>query len=136
MPTKFSNITPAGSPPAATDSVVAVTGGSTDSLVSMMQLSATPPNTQSGTTYTLVLTDAGGIVEMSSASSNTVTIPPNSSVAFIVGTRITVVQTGAGTTTIAGGSGVTLLGSVLSTAGQYAGITFYQRAANSWVVLQ
>jgi len=69
---------------------------------------ATTFNAQTGTSYTLVLTDAGKIVTMSNASANTLTIPPNSSVAFPTGTIINIVQYGAGQTTIAPGSGVTL----------------------------
>ena len=99
-------------------------------------LGPTPPNTQTGTSYTLVLTDAGGIVEMNNASANTLTVPPNSSVAFPVGVQITVVQLGAGVTTVAAGAGVTILcdGS-LALSAQYAGATLYQRVANTWILL-
>ena len=58
--------------------------------------------------YTLALGDAQGVVEMNVASANTLTVPPNSSVAYPVGTSILVVQTGAGQTTIAAGAGVTV----------------------------
>ena len=43
-------------------------------------------NAQTGTTYTLVLTDAGKIVTLSNASAITLTVPTNASVAFPVGT--------------------------------------------------
>jgi ElaB/YqjD/DUF883 family membrane-anchored ribosome-binding protein len=65
-------------------------------------------NAQTGTTYTLVLADASKHITMSNASANTLTIPPNSSVAFEIGTRIMVQQKGAGSTTIAAGAGVTI----------------------------
>jgi hypothetical protein len=65
-------------------------------------------NAQTGTTYTLVIGDDSKLVSMSNASSNTLTVPPNSSVAFAVGTRILIEQGGAGTTTIAAGAGVTI----------------------------
>ncbi len=65
-------------------------------------------NDQTGTTYTLVLTDAGKYIRMNNGSANTLTVPPNSSVAFITGTRIHVRQVGAGATTIAEGAGVTI----------------------------
>jgi len=68
----------------------------------------TQQNAQTGTSYTLVLSDAGKVVTMNNASANTVTIPPNSSVAFPIGTKIMITQLGAGSTTIAAGSGVTL----------------------------
>jgi len=57
--------------------------------------------------YTLVLTDAGKVIEINSGSDENVTIPPNSSVAFPAGTQIVVVRLGAGAVTIVEGSGVT-----------------------------
>jgi hypothetical protein len=93
------------------------------------------------TNYTLQLSDAGKIVEMYLAGANTVTIPPNSSVAFPYGvttpTRVDIVQLGAGVTTIVAGAGVTLWASngYLIFSGQFAGATLYKRAINTWVVM-
>jgi len=66
-------------------------------------------NAQTGTTYTLVIGDEylDG-VRMTNASANTLTIPPNSAVAFPVGTKVFITQGGAGSTTIAAGAGVTI----------------------------
>jgi hypothetical protein len=91
-------------------------------------------NAQTGTTYTFVLTDAGKICEFANSSAVTVTIPPNSSVAFPVGTQIEVVQSGAGKVTLAQGSGVTIksVGSQKSLAAQEAGATLYQRSTDVW----
>lgn len=86
--------------------------------------------------YTLVLGDAQDVVEMNVATANTLTIPPNSSVAFPVGTSILVVQTGAGQTTITAGAGVTVnsfLG--LKIIGRWAGCTLIKRAENTWVAV-
>jgi hypothetical protein len=58
--------------------------------------------------YTLALADKGKLVEISNASANTVTVPPYSSIALPVGSQITILQTGAGQTTIAAGVGVTI----------------------------
>lgn len=60
--------------------------------------------------YTLVLGDAGTRVRVSNASANTLTVPPNSSVAFPIGTQIIIKQVGNGQTTITAGSGVTFVG--------------------------
>jgi len=90
-------------------------------------------NLQTGTTYTLVLTDAGKVVEMNNASANTLTIPANASVAFPVDTRIDVVQYGAGLTTVAITSD-TLTGDAVST-GQYKAMSLWKRAATEWVVI-
>jgi hypothetical protein len=58
--------------------------------------------------YTLVLSDAGKMVEMNVATANNLTIPLNSSVAFAIGTQIDVTQYGAGQTTFVATSGVTI----------------------------
>jgi hypothetical protein len=91
---------------------------------------------QTGTTYTFVAADAGTAVEGSNASAQAFTIPPNSSVAFPVGTVIQVFQAGAGQITIAPGAGVTLRnrGALYKTAGQYASISVRKRATDEWVV--
>lgn len=86
--------------------------------------------------YTLTLADAGGVVEMNVATANTLTIPPNSSVAFPIGTVIEVFQFGVGQCTVTPGAGVTLLsdGGVNKTAGQYATVSLRKRANNGWVL--
>lgn len=91
---------------------------------------------QQTASYTLVLSDTSKLVEMSNASANTVTIPLNSSVAFPTGTQINILQTGAGQTTIAGTSGVTLN----STPGaklraQWSAATLIKRGTDTWVVV-
>lgn len=93
-------------------------------------------NTQTGTAYTLALTDAGICVEMNNASANTLTVPPNSSVAFPVGTQILITQYGAGQTTIAAGAGVTIrqADAKLKLAKQYAQASLVKRATDEWVL--
>lgn len=93
-------------------------------------------NTQTGTTYTLVIGDKGKAVEMNNGSSNTCTVPPNSSVAFPVGSTLAVTRYGAGSTTIVAGSGVTLRseGGGLAITGQYGVAQLYKRATDEWVV--
>jgi hypothetical protein len=58
-------------------------------------------NAQTGTTYDLALSDAGGVVTLDNGSPITVTVPANSSVAFPVGTVIVLAQIGAGQVTVA-----------------------------------
>lgn len=76
-----------------------------------------PQNNQTGTTaYTFVLADAGKTIFKNDNSAQTWTIPPNSSVAFPIGTIIMLDNTNAGgtsfttatTVTIARGTGVVL----------------------------
>lgn len=65
-------------------------------------------NPQTGTSYTLVLADAGKLVTVSSAATHTLTVPPNSSVAFPAGTVINLLRRGAGKLQVAQGAGVTI----------------------------
>lgn len=88
-------------------------------------------NAQTGTTYTFVLTDHGGLVTASNASSSTYTVPPNASVAFAVGDRIGILNIGAGTVTLAPGAGVTVNASSLNIS-QYGGGTLVKTATNTW----
>jgi hypothetical protein len=69
-----------------------------------------PVNAQTGTTYTLAITDAGGLVTASNASAAIYTVPPNSSVAFAAGVHVDILNIGAGRVTLAPGSGVTVNG--------------------------
>ena len=86
--------------------------------------------------YTLEAADAGKLVEVSNPSANTLTVPPNSSVAFPTGTQIVVVQQGAGATTVTAGAGVTLRSkdSALAIDGQYASVALIKRATDEWYV--
>ena len=65
-------------------------------------------NNQTGTTYTFVIGDAGKLVTSSNGSAQTFTVPPNSSVAFAIGTQIIVQNLGSANCTLAQGSGVTI----------------------------
>lgn len=84
--------------------------------------------------YTLVLADAGGGVEMDVAGANTITVPPASSVPFAIGTSILLAQLGTGATSIVAGSGVTLhsRGALLGLASQYAVATLVKRGTDEW----
>lgn len=85
--------------------------------------------------YTTVLTDRDKLVEVSSASGVTVTIPANSSVAYPVGTSIDILQTGSGQVTIAGAGGVTVNATPgLKLRTQWSSATLFKRATDTWVV--
>jgi hypothetical protein len=92
-------------------------------------------NSQSGN-YTLVLTDRFKTLLMTSGSANALTVPPNSSVAFPIGTRIPGWTTGAGDTTITPGAGVTLNSrdGALISAGQHAAWMIEKTATDTWEV--
>lgn len=86
--------------------------------------------------YTLVLTDAGKIVEVNKATAAVVTIPPNSSVAFPIGTTLEVVQIGAGQVSFSSGAGVTIRSpsNQLSLNGVYSSASLRKRATDEWVL--
>jgi len=86
--------------------------------------------------YTLVLTDAGKVIEINSGSSENVTIPPNSSVAFPVGTQIVVVRLGAGAVVIVEGSGVTTRsdGDKNKIKSQYSSCVLIKHETNEWYI--
>src|SRR5688572_10806492 len=62
-------------------------------------------SSQSGTSYTAVLSDARKLLRFTNAGAVTFTIPPNASAAFQVGDTISFEQAGAGTVTVAAGGG-------------------------------
>jgi hypothetical protein len=119
--------------PSAAASWTTVSGGGGSSTLST--------NAQTGTTYTLVLSDGGKIVEMNNASANTLTIPLNSSVAVPIGTEIIVIQTGAGQTSIAVASGVTLnctpqtATNAAKLRAQWSSVSLIKRATDTWIAI-
>ena len=94
-------------------------------------------NAQTGTTYTFVAADAGKLVTASNGSAQTYTVPPNSGVAFDVGTAITVIGIGAGKVTLAQGSGVTINSKDSEKAidGQHASVTIIKTATDTWQLI-
>jgi 2-keto-4-pentenoate hydratase len=91
-------------------------------------------NAQTGTSYTLLITDATKFLTMSNASASTLTIPPNSSVAFPVGTQIEGAQLGAGQVTLTAGAGVTVNATPgLKVAAQYGTFGFLKLATDTWL---
>lgn len=85
--------------------------------------------------YTLVATDVNKAVEMNKATAVNVTVPPNSSVGFTVGTVIEVVQVGAGQVTVVQGAGVTInRASSLTTRAQWSSLTLRKRATDTWLL--
>lgn len=93
-------------------------------------------NAQTGTTYTLVLTDNNKLVELANASAITVTVPTNASVAFPVGTTVNLLQTNGGQVTVSPAGGVTLNytpGNKLRTT--WSSATLIKRATDTWVLI-
>ena len=92
-------------------------------------------NAQTGTTYTLVLTDNGKLVTLDNASAITVTVPLNSSVAFATGAIVNLQQIGAGQVTVAGASGVTINGTGTKTRAQWSAASLVKTATDTWTLI-
>lgn len=108
-----------------------------DRAVGSAELDNLTLNAQTGTTYTLALTDAHKLVTLSNASGITLTIPTEASVAFQTGDQVNILQLGAGQVTVAAASGVTLRaqGSKVKLNGQYAIGTLVKIATDEWVLV-
>ena len=90
-------------------------------------------NNQTGTTYTLVSADRGKLVSFTNASAIALTIPTNATTAFPTGTRIDIIQTGAGQVTV-GGAGVTInsKSSNKKLTGQGSAASLIKFATDTW----
>ena len=94
-------------------------------------------NAQTGTTYTLVLADAGKLVTLTNGSAITPTVPTNASGADPTGTVIALAQLGAGLVTIEGDTGVTINGATPGDedlAGQWATASLTKLGTNTWLL--
>jgi hypothetical protein len=92
-------------------------------------------NAQTGTTYTLVLTDNGRLVTLNNAAAITLTVPLNATVAFATGAIINLQQIGAGQVTVAGAAGVTLNGTGTKTRAQWSAASLVKTATDTWTLI-
>jgi hypothetical protein len=93
--------------------------------------------TLDATDLTNVNTGAPYVIEMNVGGANNLTIPLNATIAFTIGSQITVSQYGAGQTTIVATGGVTLrsAGSFLKLAAQYSMCTLMKVGTDEWYVV-
>lgn len=124
--------TPAAPTPAAGDNGTKI---ATTAFVQTALL--TPVAAYAGTAKTLALTDVGTIVDCTSSSAVTITIPPQASVVWPDNTEIHVRMSGTGQVSIAVGSGVTVppLTAPVALAGQGAVVTLKRRSADVWAIV-
>jgi hypothetical protein len=93
-------------------------------------------NAQTGTSYTLVLTDLAKLITLSNTSAITLTVPLESSVAFSIGDRIDILQTNTGQVTITGAGGVTVNATPgLKLRARWSSATLIKLDTNSWVAI-
>lgn len=101
------------------------------SLINLVATQYIGQNLQTGTSYTLQLSDIGKPVDIANAAAITCTIPANSVVPFPVNTRLEVNPGGAGQITMAITTD-TLRGDRKS-AGQWKALSLWKRATTEWV---
>ena len=93
-------------------------------------------NAQTGTSYTLQLTDLAKLVTMDNGSAMTLTVPLNSSVSFQIGDRIDILRKGSGELTIAYAVGVVINGTPgLKLRAQWSSATLVKLDTDTWVAL-
>jgi hypothetical protein len=140
------SFTPVGFVAAATN---AATGDPIDTSTWLFTLKITtvcytPPSGENGVItsstqtedYTLVLGDAGTVVQMDMDSENTLTVPLNADVPYEIGTTLEIYEMGTGQTTIVAEDGVTIeapLGAV-SLANQFSSGTLRMRDVDIWAL--
>jgi len=135
---KISQITAKSSNLASTDLFAIAesdgSGGFASKKISGAQLKDSTLNEQTVTTYNLVLTDAHKTVIVTNGSAIDLKIPTNSGIAFPIGTRIEIIQGGAGQITIVPSGGVTVnsSGGKTKLAAQYTVATILKVATNTW----
>ena len=109
-------------------------GGFVSKKINGAQLKDSTFSAQTATTYNLVLTDAHKTVTLTNGSAIDARIPTNAGTAFPIGTRIELLQGGAGQVTVAPTGGVTLnsSGGKTKLAAQYAQATILKVATDTW----
>lgn len=115
-----------------------LTGGGSSGAVTLAASIATNP--QTGTSYTLALSDNGKLVTFANSSPVSVTIPTNGSIAFPVGAAIMMAAYDAGAVTISGAGGVTVVSNGATAASPvirttYSSAVAIQTSANNWLVV-
>ena len=135
---KISGLASKGANVATTDLLVIsefVSGSTyTSKKITGAELKGSTLNAQTVTTYNLVLTDAHKTVTLTNGSAIDARIPTNAGTAFPIGTRIELIQGGAGQVTVAPTSGVTVnsSGGKTKLAAQYAVATILKTDTNTW----
>jgi len=92
---------------------------------------------QSSTAYTPTLSNENALVQCTNASPTTVSLPPNASVAFVIGAEVHFLQsTAGGQITFATVGGSTVVGTPsLKTRAQYSVVTAKKINTNDWLLI-
>jgi hypothetical protein len=130
-------------PGSAIDNLSVTTGKIADNAITAAKLASGTPRAGYNSTrnvvtssYTLVASDLGKLVEGNSSSAINITIPTDS-VSFSEGDRIDILQTGSGQITLSPDTGVTLNSDSgkRKLLNQWAACTLIKRGSNTWVAI-
>jgi hypothetical protein len=94
-------------------------------------------NAQTGTTYTLALSDAGKLVTLDNAATITLTVPAEATVVFPTGSRVDIVQLGAGQVEVDPAAGVTVDAKDGDDKlfGQFSAATLIYLGSDDWLMI-
>jgi hypothetical protein len=94
-------------------------------------------NAQTGTSYSLVLSDLAKMVTMDNASAMTLTVPTNASHGFAIGDRVDILRKGSGTLTVQGADGSVTVNATpgLKIRAQWSSATLIKLDTNTWVLI-
>lgn len=106
-----------------------------DAVIALAEPSPSEVITESGTSRTLALIDAGKYINCTAGTAVTITIPLNATAAFPISTEIDVWQDGAGVVSFVGAGGVTIHSVGLSLAAQYRAATLKKVGTNTWHII-
>lgn len=107
--------------------------------VNLIPTTVSPTNTTITDSYTVVSGNAGGFVNSTSSSAVTVTVPD----LYAIGDRVDIIQDGAGTVSIAAGTGITSwagantsgTATIFKISEQYGAASVLKTAANTYRVI-
>lgn len=93
-----------------------------------------PIISNANTSITLALTDADSYIRTTNAAAVTITIPPNSTVAFNLGTEMDFIQAAVGQISFVAGAGVTINSASgnLKVGNQYGGTSLKKIGIDEW----
>ena len=97
-------------------------------------LSSVAINAQTGTTYTLVLADAGKLVTLDNTSAITLTVPTNASVAFPIGTVIDICRKNTGTVTLSSSATINSADGDMKLRVRYSCATLTKIGTDEWLL--
>ena len=130
------DVAPTNLPASVLPNDSSVVGTTIKDALETLKNSIVPINAQTGTTYQLAITDAGKLVTLTNALAIAVTIPTFAVVPFLVGTRIDLLQGGAGKVTFSG-IGVTIKSksSNKSIGAQNVAVSLIKESTDTWYLI-